>query len=56
MLTEKFIEKNFPKGKRTLVGSRPVMGKTSFSISLTISLTNRVENVSTFQQNGKNNS
>jgi len=39
MLTEKFIEKNFPKGKRTLVGSRPVMGKTSFSISLTISLT-----------------
>lgn len=21
MLTEKFIEKNFPKGKRTLVGS-----------------------------------
>lgn len=39
MLTEKFIEKNFSKGKRTLVSSRPVMKKTYFSISLTISLT-----------------
>lgn len=38
MLTEKFIEKNFPKGKITLVGGRPAMGKTSFAISLTVSL------------------
>lgn len=38
MLTEKFIEKNFPKGKLTLVGGRPAIGKTSFAISLTISL------------------
>lgn len=38
MLTEKFIEKSFPKGKLTLVGGRPAIGKTSFAISLTISL------------------
>lgn len=38
MLTKKFIEKNFPKGKLTLVGGRPAMGKTSFAISLTVSL------------------
>ena len=38
MLTKKFIEKTFPKGKLTLVGGHPAMGKTSFAISLTISL------------------
>ncbi len=38
MLTEKFIEKNFPKGKITLVGGRPAIGKTSFAISLTVGL------------------
>lgn len=38
MLTEIFIEKNFPKGKLTLVGGCPAIGITSFAISLTISL------------------
>lgn len=38
MITKKFIEKTFPKGKLTLVGGRPAMGKTSFAISLTVSL------------------
>lgn len=38
MITKKFIEKTFPKGKITLVGGRPAMGKTSFAISLTVSL------------------
>lgn len=27
MLTKKFIEKTFPKGKLTLVGGHPAMGK-----------------------------
>lgn len=38
MLTEIFIEKNFPKEKLTLVGGCPAIGITSFAISLTISL------------------
>ena len=38
MITKKIIEKTFPKGKITLVGGRPAMGKTSFAISLTVSL------------------
>lgn len=38
MITKKFIEKTFPKGKLTLVGGHPAIGKTSFAISLTISL------------------
>ena len=38
MITNKFIEKTFPKGKLTLIGGHPAMGKTSFAISLTISL------------------
>ena len=38
MLTESFITNNFPKGKLTLIGGRPAMGKTSFAISLAISL------------------
>lgn len=38
MLTESFIKNNFPKGKLTLVGGCPAMGKTTFAISLAISL------------------
>ena len=33
-----FIRKNFPKGQLTIVGARPAMGKSSFAISLALSL------------------
>ena len=38
MITEKFIEKNFPKGKLTLLGGCPAVGKSSFAVSISISL------------------
>lgn len=38
MITQEFIEQNFPKGRLTLVGGRPAMGKTSFVTSLALSL------------------
>ncbi len=36
MISQNFIESNLPKGKLTLVGGRPNIGKTSFAISLAI--------------------
>ena len=38
MISESFIENNFPKGVVTLVGARPAMGKTAFALSLAINL------------------
>jgi len=38
MFTKEFIQSNFPKGKLTIVASRPAMGKTSFGISLASTL------------------
>ena len=38
MFTENFIKKNYSKGKLTLVGGCPAVGKTTFAISLAISL------------------
>lgn len=38
MFTKEFILSNFPKGKLTIVASRPAMGKTSFGISLASTL------------------
>lgn len=38
MITQEFIIQNFPKGKLTLVGGRPAMGKTSLVTSLALSL------------------
>jgi len=57
MLTEIFIEKNFPKGKLTLVGGRPAIGITSFAISLTISLCQVQQKMYLFlRRNGRTNS
>ena len=38
MITQDFIEQNFPKGKLTLIGGRPSMGKTSLLTSLALNL------------------
>ena len=38
MLSKEFIQTNFPKGKVTLLAGRPSMGKTSFAVSLALSL------------------
>ena len=38
MIDIDFIRKNFPKGQLTIVGARPAMGKSSFAISLALSL------------------
>lgn len=38
MISQNFIESNFPKGKLTLVGGPPAVGKTSFAISLANSM------------------
>lgn len=38
MLSKDFIQNNFPKGKLTLVCSRPSIGKTALAVSLAISM------------------
>jgi len=38
MLSLEFIQQNFPKGKLTTVSGRPASGKTSFGISLAMTL------------------
>ena len=38
MLSKEFIQNNFPKGKVTLLAGRPAMGKSSFAVSLALSL------------------
>ena len=38
MITQEFIKQNFPKGKLTLFGGRPAMGKTSLRTSLALNL------------------
>lgn len=45
MISQNFIEDNFPKGKLTLVGGRPNIGKTSFAISLAISMAEQNQRV-----------
>ena len=45
MISQNFIESNFPKGKLTLVGGRPNIGKTSFAISLAISMAEQNQRV-----------
>ena len=41
MISNNFIESNFPKGIVTLVGARPAMGKSAFAISMAINLAKR---------------
>ena len=41
MISNNFIESNFPKGIVTLVSARPAMGKSAFAISMAISLAKR---------------
>lgn len=38
MISKDFIQNNFPKGKLTLVCSRPSIGKTALAVSLAISM------------------
>ena len=38
MITQEFIKQNFPKGKLTLFGGRPAMGKTSLLTSPALNL------------------
>lgn len=45
MISQNFIESNFPKGKLTLVVGRPSIGKTSFAISLAISMAEQNQRV-----------
>ena len=45
MISQHFIRDNFPKGKLTIVGGRPAIGKTSFAISLAISMAKRNKKV-----------
>ena len=45
MISQNFIESNFPKGKLTLVFGRPSIGKTSFAISLAISMAEQNQRV-----------
>ena len=45
MISQNFIEDNFPKGKLTLVGGCPSVGKTAFAISLAISMAKRNQKV-----------
>ena len=40
MINKEFIEHNFSKGKLTIIGSRPAMGKTSLITSIAVSLAN----------------
>lgn len=48
MFSKEFILSNFPKGKLTIVASRPAMGKTSFGISLAASLAQDEKHVAYF--------
>ena len=41
MISNHFIENNFPKGIVTLVGARPAIGKSAFAISMAINLARR---------------
>lgn len=45
MISQYFIETNFTKGKLTLVGGCPGIGKTSFAISLAISMAEQNQKV-----------
>lgn len=41
MISQSFIQNNFPKGVVTLIGARPAMGKSALAISMAISLAKR---------------
>ena len=41
MISQNFIEDNFPKGQLTLVGGRQSVGKTAFAITLAVSMAKR---------------
>lgn len=41
MISQSFIQNNFPKGMVSLVGARPAIGKSAFAISMAISLAKR---------------
>ena len=45
MIGQSFIQDNFPKGKLIFVGGRPAIGKTSFALSLAISMAERNQKV-----------
>lgn len=45
MISQNFIEDNFPKGNLTLVGGCPSVGKTAFAISLAISMAERNQKI-----------
>lgn len=45
MISQNFIENNFPKGELTLVGGCPSVGKTAFAVSLAISMSERNQKV-----------
>lgn len=45
MISQNFIEDNFPKGKLTLVGGRLSVGKTAFAITLAVSMAKRNQKV-----------
>lgn len=38
MISQNFIQNNFPKGMLTLIGGRPAVGKTALAVSLAISM------------------
>lgn len=45
MISQNFIEDNFPKGNLTLVGGSPSVGKTAFAITLAVSMAERNQKV-----------
>lgn len=45
MISQNFIEPHFQKGKLTLIGGRPAVGKTAFAVSLAISMAERNQKV-----------
>lgn len=45
MISHNFIETYFQKGKLTLIGGRPAVGKTAFAVSLAISMAERNQKV-----------
>lgn len=48
MISNHFIENNFPKGIVTLVGARPAIGKSAFAISMAI-LPGEIKSLSIFR-------